>query len=374
MITSIDLIHELLTTIYKSIFSRNRKDILKYDVLLYLDDYYYFDILKSVSEDIKELDPESCIIENDKDFNNIFTQFCECRNYIIKDKVYSNDNEKRIDFLHEILADLLCLLYHNGKEKRDKKMKGSDKIRSITKRGHLEKGNMNWEKIKQELVQIENLTEEKGNVISSGFELTSTHELTGKRKENEYLDEKYLKHILHIQSKSMQNEDIIIKQKINKETEEILKKLIEKYNNEYELRYYYLFLNHYMTMQTMFMSPLINLHSDEMKSIVSKIIQIKNMIYQPITIYDVLSFQYDNIEFYKSSYMNLITPVKKIKIVGDTIERGGIPTEFSKRVIMKDVISANISLKEKYSKVKRQNEANFGGRYKARNYYDTSGR
>ncbi|GAB69173.1 hypothetical protein PCYB_146020 [Plasmodium cynomolgi strain B] len=188
------------------------------------------------------------------------------------------------------------------------------------------------------------------------------------------LDETYIRQVLSIPKEDFQNEDIIIKQTVDKGTEEMINQLLEHLNVEYQMRYYYLFLNYYLTMQTLFMSPLIDLTSEELKKIVNKIVHIKRMTYPPVTIYDVLSFQYSSIAFFKSSHDNLASPVKKVKLVGETIERGGIPTTFSKKVIMKDVISANISLKEKYNKVKRHNEGNFGGRYKARNYYDSSRR
>ncbi|EUD66057.1 hypothetical protein C922_03527 [Plasmodium inui San Antonio 1] len=390
MITSIDVVHELLTTIYSSIFSRSSKDILKYDVLLYLDDYYYFDIVRKVSEDINELDPDLCVLQGEDDFNQIFMHFSRSRNYIIKDKAYENESERRIDFLHEVLADLLCLLYEKGK-------KGTKEVRAITKRGHREKDtdkentdkentdkentdkentdkentyteNTTWERIKQELAQIEMLRGEHTKEGVSG----SPHVATLTTNPSGNLDETYIRKVLNIPKEHFQNEDIIIKQTIDKETEQMVNELLEHLNVEYQMRYYYLFLNHYLTMQTLFMSPLIDLTSEELKKIVNRIVHIKRMTYRPVTIYDVLSFQYSNISFFKSSHDNLPSPVKKVKLVGETIERGGIPTTFSKKVIMKDVISANISLKEKYSKVKRHNEGNFGGRYKARNYYDSS--
>ncbi|CAA9991135.1 conserved Plasmodium protein, unknown function [Plasmodium knowlesi strain H] len=364
MITSIDVVHELLTTIYSSIFSQRSKDILKYDVLLYLDDHYYFDIIRKVSEDIKELDPDACVLQREDDFNKIFMQFNESRNYIVKDKVYENENERRIDFLHEVLADLLCLLYEKGKN-------GFKDVRVITKRGrHTDKENTKWEKIKEELVQIEKLHGEQRKEATSEPPLMAM--LSSNPKGN--LDETYIRQVLSIPKEHFQNEDIIIKQSLDKETEKKINELLEHLNLEYEMRYYYLFLNHYLTMQTLFMSPLIDLTSEELKKIINRIVHIKRMTYQPVTIYDVLSFQYSNIAFFKSSHDNLASPVKKVQLVGETIERGGIPTTFSKKVIMKDVISANISLKEKYNKVKRHNEGNFGGRYKARNYYDNSRR
>ncbi|KJP88721.1 hypothetical protein AK88_01602 [Plasmodium fragile] len=363
MITSLDVVHELLTTIYSSIFSRSSKEILKYDVLLYLDDYYYFDIVRKVSEDIKELDPDSCVVQSENNFNDIFMQFNQSRNYIIKDKKYESENERRIDFLHELLADLLCLLYVKGKN-------GSKDVRVITKREHTCKENTNWELIKEELAQIEKLRGEDRKEAVSGSPPVAT--LSTDPRGN--LDETYIKKILSIPKEHLQNEDIIIKQTVDKGTEQMVKELLEHLNVEYQMRYYYLFLNHYLTMQTLLMSPLIDLTSEELRRIVNKIVQIKKIAYRPVTIYDVLSFQYSNIEFFKSSHHNLASPVKKVQLVGETIERGGIPTTFSKKVIMKDVISANISLKEKYNKVKRHNEGNFGGRYKARNYYDSSRR
>ncbi|ANQ11144.1 Uncharacterized protein PCOAH_00053350 [Plasmodium coatneyi] len=363
MITSIDVVHELLTTIYSSIFSRSSKDILKYDVLLYLDDYYYFDIVRKVSEDIKELDPDSCVLQGEDNFNEIFMQFNQSRNYIIKDKVYENENERRLDFLHEVLADLLCLLYEKGNN-------GAKNVRAITKRGHTNKENTNWERIKEELAQIEKLHGEHRKEAAAGSPPVAT--LSTNPSGN--LDETYIRQVLSIPKEHLQNEDIIIKQTVDKGTEKKLMELLEHLNIEYQMRYYYLFLNHYLTMQTLFMSPLIDLTSEELKKIINRIVHIKTMSYRPVTIYDVLSFQYSNIAFFKSSHDNLASPVKKVQLVGETIERGGIPTTFSKKVIMKDVISANISLKEKYNKVKRHNEGNFGGRYKARNYYDSSRR
>ncbi|CAI7723685.1 conserved Plasmodium protein, unknown function [Plasmodium vivax] len=363
MITSIDVVHELLTTIYSSIFSRSSKDILKYDVLLYLDDHYYFDIVRKVSEDMKELDPDVCVLQGEDNFNQIFTHFSRSRNYIIKDKAYENESERRIDFLHEVLADLLCLLYEKGKN-------GSKDVRVITKRGHTDKENKNWELIKEELAEIEKLRGEHRKESASGSPPVDT--LTTNPSGN--LDETYIRQILSIPKEHFQNEDIIIKQRVDKGTEQMVSTLLDHLNGEYQLRYYYLFLNNYLTMQTMFMSPLIDLTSEELKKIVNRIVLIKGMTYRPVTVYDVLSFQYSDISFFKSSHNNLASPVKKVKLVGETIERGGLPTTFSKKVIMKDVISANISLKEKYNKVKRHNEGNFGGRYKARNYYDSARR
>ncbi|KAI4835052.1 hypothetical protein MKS88_005735 [Plasmodium brasilianum] len=366
MITSIDIIHELLTTIYCSIFSRNRKNILKYDVLLYLDDYYYFDILKKVSADIKEIDKDSFLIEEKQNFNAIFTDFCKRRNYIIKDKTYTNESEKRIDFLHEILSDLLCLLFQEGTVNASssgndgtigsgRRNNDKGKIQRVIHKTYNYEINGNWRKIENQLVEIESL---------------STH----KKRSNitDYMNENNVKEILNITKENFKNDDIIIKENINKDTEKILKSLIEKYNNAYELRFYYIFLNNYLTIQTMFMSPLINFHSKEIKGIIKKIIEIKNTKYYPITIYDILSFQYDQIKFYKSSHNNLKSPVKKIKIMDNIVERGGMPTEFSKKIIMKDVINANVSLKNKYNKSRKQNDHSFGGKYKVRNYYDSS--
>ncbi|CRG96981.1 conserved Plasmodium protein, unknown function [Plasmodium gallinaceum] len=341
MITSIDVIHELLTTIYYNIFSRNKSNINKFDILLYLDDYYYFDILKKVSEDIKDLDNSSIIIEKG-DFNIIFNNFCTSRNYIIKDKNYSNDNEKRIDFLHEILSDLLCLLYKN---------KITKKKRVISKIYNSEK-NEKWKILENHLISIAKLNNK--NILK--------------------VSENNIEDILDINNESFKNENIIIQKKVNKDIEKILNTLINKYNAEYKLRFYYMFLNYNLTIQTMLMSHLINLYSKEVKDIIKNIINIKNERYEPINIYDVLSFQFDQIKFNKSSHDNLITPVKKIKIMRDIVERGGIPAEFSKKAILKDVINANYSLKEKYNKNRNQNENFSGKKYKVRNYYDSSRR
>ncbi|CRH02771.1 conserved Plasmodium protein, unknown function [Plasmodium relictum] len=341
MITSIDVIHELLTTIYYNIFSRNRNNINKFDVLLYLDDYYYFDILKKVSEDIKDLDNSSIIIEKE-DFNTIFNNFSSRRNYIIKSKVYSNDNEKRIDFLHELLCDLLCLLYKN------KSIKKNRIIPKIYNSGKNEK----WKNIENHLLSIAKLN----------------------NKNISKINEKSMVDILDINIENFKNEDIIIQKKVNKDTEKILNTLIDKYNAEYELRFYYIFLNYNLTIQTMLTSNLVNLYSKEVKNIIKNVIEIKKEKYQPINIYDVLSFQYNQIKFNKSSQDNLITPVKKIQIMSDIVERGGIPTEFSKKVILKDVMNANYSLKEKYNKSRNQNEYFNGKKYKVRNYYESSRR
>lgn len=125
----------------------------------------------------------------------------------------------------------------------------------------------------------------------------------------------------------------------------------------------------------MFTSNMIYLYSYEIQNIIHKIIKMKINLYQPLTIYDVLAFQYDQIMFHKSSYMNLISPVKKIKILNNIVERGGDPDEFSKKVIIKDVINANISLKAKFNKARTQNDNNWGNnKYKVRNYYDNNRR
>lgn len=121
----------------------------------------------------------------------------------------------------------------------------------------------------------------------------------------------------------------------------------------------------------MFTSPLVNIYSKEIQNIIKKIIEVKNNIYIPITIYDILSFQYEQIIFNKSSYNNLTTPVKKIKIVDDVIERGGIPTEYSKKEITKNLINANMALKDKSSKSRKQNESGFSNKYRVNNYYNS---
>lgn len=90
---------------------------------------------------------------------------------------------------------------------------------------------------------------------------------------------------------------------------------------------------------------------------------------------DIITGMIDQIMFHKSSYMNLISPVKKIKILNNIVERGGDPDEFSKKVIIKDVINANISLKAKFNKARTQNDNNWGNnKYKVRNYYDNNRR
>ncbi|CAD2105572.1 conserved Plasmodium protein, unknown function [Plasmodium vinckei brucechwatti] len=349
MITSLDVVHELLTTIYYKIFSRKRNEIVKYDILLFIDDYYYFDILNQVSRDINELDNKCKIIEN-YNFNEIFTNFCKDRNYIIINKIYSNDNEKRIDFLHEICSDLLCLIYDHTKNSQNKN--GTQK-RSISKCVNNKcKKSTNLEGINKNLIEISNLI----NYVN---------------KSNDYMNKSDIKNIFDLKKMIFKNDDIIITNKINQEKENLLTNILEKYNNEYELRYYYLFLNNMLTIQTMFTSPLVNIYSNEIKNIIKKIIEIKNDIYIPITIYDILSFQYEQIIFNKSSYANLITPVKKIQIVDDVIERGGIPTEFTKKEIMKDLVNANIALKEKYSKSRKQSETGFSNKYRVNNYYNS---
>ncbi|KEG03936.1 conserved Plasmodium protein, unknown function [Plasmodium vinckei vinckei] len=349
MISSLDVVHELLTTIYWKIFSRKRNEIVKYDILLFIDDYYYFDVLNQVSRDINELDNKCKIIEDDN-FNEIFTNFCKDRNYIIINKIYSNDNEKRIDFLHEICSDLLCLIYEDIKNNKNK---NETKRRTISKCVNNKcKKSTCLEGINKNLIEISNLI----NYVN---------------KSNNYINKNDIKNILDLKKMVFKNDDVIITSKINKEKENILTQILEKYNNEYELRYYYLFLNNMLTIQTMFTSPLVNIYSNEIKNIIKKIIEIKNDIYIPITIYDILSFQYEQIIFNKSSYANLITPVKKIKIVDDVIERGGIPTEFTKKEIIKDLVNANIALKEKYSKSRKQSETVFSNKYRVNNYYNS---
>ncbi|VTZ71189.1 conserved Plasmodium protein, unknown function [Plasmodium chabaudi chabaudi] len=349
MITSLDVVHELLTTIYYKIFSRKRNEIVKYDILLFIDDYYYFDILNQISRDINELDKKCKIIETTS-FNEIFTNFCKDRNYIINNKTYSNDNEKRIDFLHEVCSDLLCLIYEHSKGSKNK---NETKKRTISKcvNNKCEKS-VNLEKINKNLIEISNLI----NCIN---------------KPNDCMNKNDIKNILDLKKIIFKNNDIIITTKINQEKENLLTQILEKYNNEYELRYYYLFLNNMLTIQTMFTSPLVNIYSNDIKNIIKKLIKIKNDIYIPITIYDILSFQYEHIIFNKSSYDNLITPVKKIKIVDDVIERGGIPTEFTKKEIIKDLVNANIALKEKYSKSRKQSETGFSNKYRVNNYYNS---
>ncbi|CXJ25332.1 conserved Plasmodium protein, unknown function [Plasmodium berghei] len=349
MITSLDIVHELLTTIYYKIFSRKRNEIVKYDILLFIDDFYYFDILNQISRDINELDNKCEIIEN-KDFNEIFTNFCKNRNYIINNKIYFSDNEKRIDFLHEICSDLLCLIYENSKNGKSSKY---NKNRNISKcLNNKCKESKNLEKINKNLIEISNLTNYPNNSIN-------------------YMNKNDIKNILDSKKIKFKNNDIIITEKINQEKENLLTKAIEKYNSEYELRYYYLFLNNMLTIQTMFTSPLVNIYSKEIQNIIKKIIEVKNNIYIPITIYDILSFQYEQIIFNKSSYNNLTTPVKKIKIVDDVIERGGIPTEYSKKEITKNLINANMALKDKSSKSRKQNESGFSNKYRVNNYYNS---
>ncbi|SCM25534.1 conserved Plasmodium protein, unknown function [Plasmodium chabaudi adami] len=349
MITSLDVVHELLTTIYYKIFSRKRNEIVKYDILLFIDDYYYFDILNQISRDINELDNKCKIIET-TNFNEIFTNFCKDRNYIINNKIYSNDNEKRIDFLHEVCSDLLCLIYEHSKGSKNK---NETKKRTISKCVNNKcKKSVNLEKINKNLIEISNLI----NCIN---------------KPNDCMNKNDIKNILDLKKIIFKNNDIIITTKINQEKENLLTQILEKYNNEYELRYYYLFLNNMLTIQTMFTSPLVNIYSNDIKNIIKKLIKIKNDIYIPITIYDILSFQYEHIIFNKSSYDNLITPVKKIKIVDDVIERGGIPTEFTKKEIIKDLVNANIALKEKYSKSRKQSETGFSNKYRVNNYYNS---
>ncbi|SOV16991.1 conserved Plasmodium protein, unknown function [Plasmodium sp. gorilla clade G2] len=384
MITSINVIHELLTTIYCCIFSRKRKDIYKYDVLLYLQDYYYFDVIKRVSDDIKELDDDSITIEINNNeyeditngntsssfFNSTFENFCIHRGYdIIKDKTYSNEYEKRVDFLHELLCDLLCLLLNKNNETKKendeknnnnkKKNINYNKDRTINKMYH----NDNYYLLKKSWEHIQDILKDI-NILN----------------ENKYVEdninEKNIKDILYIQKeKLIKNEDIIIKKNVDINKITLLNNLIEKYNNEYKFRFYYIFLNNYLTIQTMLTSNMIYLYSYEIQNIIQKIIKIKINLYQPLTIYDVLSFQYDQIVFHKSSYMNLISPVKKIKILNNIVERGGDPDEFSKKVIIKDVINANISLKAKFNKARTQNDNNWGNsKYKVRNYYDNNRR
>ncbi|SCM26720.1 conserved Plasmodium protein, unknown function [Plasmodium chabaudi chabaudi] len=349
MITSLDVVHELLTTIYYKIFSRKRNEIVKYDILLFIDDYYYFDILNQISRDINELDNKCKIIETTS-FNEIFTNFCKDRNYIINNKIYSNDNEKRIDFLHEVCSDLLCLIYDHSKSNKNK---NETKKRTISKCVNNKCiKSVNLEKINKNLIEISNLI----NCIN---------------KPNDCMNKNDIKNILDLKKIIFKNNDIIITTKINQEKENLLTQILEKYNNEYELRYYYLFLNNMLTIQTMFTSPLVNIYSNDIKNIIKKLIKIKNDIYIPITIYDILSFQYEHIIFNKSSYDNLITPVKKIKIVDDVIERGGIPTEFTKKEIIKDLVNANIALKEKYSKSRKQSETGFSNKYRVNNYYNS---
>ncbi|SPJ11541.1 conserved Plasmodium protein, unknown function [Plasmodium sp. DRC-Itaito] len=383
MITSINVIHELLTTIYCCIFSRKRKDIYKYDVLLYLQDYYYFDIIKRVSDDIKELDDDSITIEinsneyeiitnGDKDcsffFNNTFENFCIHRGYdIIKDKRYSNEYEKRIDFLHELLCDLLCLLLNKNNEKKEKEK--DEKKNNIKK-------NMNYNKERV----INKMYHNNNYLFKKSWEtiqdILKEINVLNEKKYVEHINEENIKDILNIhKEKLIKNEDIIIKKNIDINKITLLNNLIEKYNNEYKFRFYYIFLNNYLTIQTMFTSNMIYIYSYEIQNIIQKIIKMKINLYQPLTFYDVLSFQYNQIIFHKSSYMNLISPVKKIKILNNIVERGGDPDEFSKKVIIKDVINANISLKAKFNKARTQNDSNWGNnKYKVRNYYDNNRR
>lgn len=384
MITSINVIHELLTTIYCSIFSRKRKDIYKYDVLLYLQDYYYFDVIKRVSDDIKELDDDSITIEinsneyevilnGDKSssfFNHTFENFCIHRGYdIIKDKTYSNEYEKRIDFLHELLCDLLCLLLNENNEKKGKEKEKEEKKNNMNK-------NMNYNK-----ERVINKMYHNNNHLFKKFweniqDILKEINILNENKYVEDINEENIKDILYIQKeKLIKNEDIIIKKNVDINKITLLNNLIEKYNNEYKYRFYYIFLNNYLTIQTMFTSNMIYLYSYEIQNIIHKIIKMKINLYQPLTIYDVLAFQYDQIMFHKSSYMNLISPVKKIKILNNIVERGGDPDEFSKKVIIKDVINANISLKAKFNKARTQNDNNWGNnKYKVRNYYDNNRR
>ncbi|SOV79421.1 conserved Plasmodium protein, unknown function [Plasmodium sp. gorilla clade G3] len=392
MITSINVIHELLTTIYCCIFSRKRKDIYKYDVLLYLQDYYYFDVIKRVSDDIKELDDESITIEinsneyevitngdkNSSFFNYTFENFCIHRGYdIIKDKTYSNEYEKKIDFLHELLCDLLCLLLNKNNEKKkekDEKKNNSSNNDNSNNSNHKKTMNYNKERVINKMYHNNNHLFKKAweNIQDILKEINILNE----NKYVEYINEENIKDILYIQKeKLIKNEDIIIKKNIDLNKITLLNNLIEKYNNEYKFRFYYIFLNNYLTIQTMFTSNMIYLYSYEIQNIIQKIIKMKLNLYQPLTIYDVLSFQYDQIRFHKSSYMNLISPVKKIKILNNIVERGGDPDEFSKKVIIKDVINANISLKAKFNKARTQNDNNWGNnKYKVRNYYDTNRR
>ncbi|ETB61851.1 hypothetical protein YYC_01660 [Plasmodium yoelii 17X] len=352
MITSLDVVHELLTTIYYEIFSRKRNEIVKYDILLFIDDYYYFDVLNKISRDINELDNTCTIIEN-TNFNEIFTNFCKSRNYIINNKTYSTENEKRIDFLHEICSDLLCLIYENGKNGKNGKNCKNGQNRVISKcENNKNKESKHLKTINKNLIEIYNLTNYPNKPIDN-------------------MNKNDIKTILDSNKIKFKNNDIIIMEKINEEKENLLTKVLEKYNNEYELRYYYLFLNNMLTIQTMFTSPLVNIYSKEIQNIIKKIIQVKNNIYIPINIYDILSFQYEQIIFNKSSYNNLITPVKKIKIVDDVIERGGIPTEFSKNEIITDLINANMALKDKYNKSRKQSETGFSNKYRVNNYYNS---
>ncbi|VWU50593.1 conserved protein, unknown function [Hepatocystis sp. ex Piliocolobus tephrosceles] len=281
MISSLDVIHELLTTIFSEIFSRSAKEICKYDVLLYLDDYYYYDMIKCVSEYINQIDNTSVIIKSDN-FDNIFETFCEKRNYIIKNRNYSNDNEKRIDFLNEILSDLLCCIYNQ--EKNNKNIKKTKRKKIITKTYNNEIKGENWTQIEKYITDIGKLLNKK--------------RCEGEHTEN--ISEDMIKDILlNIKKEDFKNNDIIIKNKINTETLNLLNNLIEKHNNEYESRFYYLFLNNYLTIQTMFTSRLIDIHSQKVQNIIKKIIKIKTNTFKPLTIYNVLAFQYEQIKITK---------------------------------------------------------------------------
>lgn len=371
MIVSLETVHELLTTIYTKIFSKKRKEVNKYDILLYLDDHYYFDILKNVSKDINEIDKEFCVIEKEN-FDKIFDNIGKKRNYIILNKKYKTENEKRIEFLHEILCDLLCLLYKTKNKK----------VRTISKIYKCE--NNYWNTIESLLISIDELKRQNGKVKdnSNNNSCNSSSSViinnnNSNSNNNNAINENFINDLFkNISKENFKNKDFIITKELDKQTESTLNKLIKKYNEEYKTRFYYLFLNYYLTIQTLFLSPILDIYSDEIKHIISKIVNIKKEQYKPLTIHDILAFQYEHIQFNKSSNDNLLSPVKKVKITNDVVERGGVPTDFSKKEISKDVINSNHYLKEK---TERQNHKSSyghgrygaGKKYKSRNYYDS---
>lgn len=333
MIVSLDITYELLTTIYYKIFSRNRKDVNKYDVLLFLDDFYYFDLLKGISKDIKELDNSFLEIDK-KDFNIIFESVCTQRSYIALTKKYSSENEKRVELLYELLADLLCLLISNKSKKK----------REIEKVYFEEEDN--WSQIENVLKKIANTRNMKINKIN----------------EDNMLE------IIDVDTTQMKNNNFVIQKEINVNKKETLDLVIQKYNEEYKSRYYYMFLNYYLTMQTMFLSELINLYSEDVRNIIKEIIQVRNKQYKLLNIYDVLSFQFNQIQFNKSSSDNLKNPLKKIKMINDVVERGGIPFDYSDEAIIKNVRDAAFSLREK-DKRGRQGSFHEKRKRESKNFY-----